>query len=139
MSVGFTLRQIKIEQFAMFPEYLNSNQEAQVSDSFQFLLNPEIRQVGVNASFNFKQNEFVIMRIGVSCHFGIDNNVWNSFLEGNRVRLPLDFSTNLFAITTGTTRGVLASKTEHTHFSKFILPLLNLKEVIETDVIFSLD
>ena len=139
MSVGFTLRQIRIEQFATFPEYLSLNQEAQVSDSFQFLLNPENRQVGVNASFDFKQKEFVIMRIGVSCHFGIDNNVWSSFLEGNRVRLPLDFSTNLFSITTGTTRGILASKTEHTHFSKFILPLLNLKKMIEADVIFLLD
>jgi hypothetical protein len=86
--------------------------------------------------FDFKQNSSVIMKIVVSCHFGIGNDAWNSFIEGNKVRLPIDFATNIFAITAGTTRGVLSSKTEHTPFSKFILPLLDVHNIITSDVIF---
>ena len=139
MNLGFALKRITTEQFATFSEYLDINKEAQVGHSFQFSLNPQLQQVGVFASFDFKQHSSVIMKIVVSCHFGIGNNAWNSFVEGNSVRLPLDFATNLFAITAGTTRGVLSSKTEHTPFSKFILPLLDVQNIITSDVIFVYD
>ncbi len=136
MGIGFTLKGIITEQFATFPEYLNGNQEAQVGHSFRFSLNPLNQQVGVSASFDFKQQQTVIMKIIVSCHFGIEDAVWNEFIEGNSVRLPVDFATNLFAVTTGTARGILASKTEHTPFSQFILPLLNVNNIITSDVVF---
>ena len=139
MGVGFTLRKIITEQFATFPEYLDINQVAQVIDSFEFFLHPDNKQVGIFASFEFKQKGRTIMKIVVSCHFEIDSNVWNGFLGRNQVQLPLDFSTNLLAITAGTTRGILSSKTEHTPFSNFILPLLNLHGMIEEEVIFLLD
>lgn len=136
MGIGFALKGIITEQFATFLEHLDINQEAQVGHSFQFLLNPELQQVGVSASFDFKQNQSVIMKIVVSCHFRIGNDAWYSFIEGNNVRLPLDFATNLFAITAGATRGVLSSKTEHSPFSKFVLPLLDVQNIITSDVIF---
>jgi hypothetical protein len=139
MGIGFRLKGIITDQFATFSEHLDINQEAQVAHSFQFLLSPELQQVGVSASFDFKQHSSVVMKIAVSCHFGIENDAWHSFIEGNNVRLPLDFATNLFSITAGTTRGVLSSKTEHTPFSKFILPLLDVRNIITSDVIFVYD
>ncbi|MFK7798037.1 MAG: hypothetical protein AB8E82_11335 [Aureispira sp.] len=139
MGVGFTINRIITEQFALFPEAFNANQEVQVANSFNFSLNPLNQQVGVYASFDFKQQQLLVMRIVVSCHFGIENKAWNSFIEGQSICLPLDFATNLFSITTGTTRGVLASKTENTPFSQYIVPLLDVQNIITSEIVFRFD
>ena len=136
MGVGFTLKAITTEQFATFPSYLDINQEAQVGHSFQFALNPREQQVKVSASFDFKQHQRGIMKITVSCHFGIGDAAWEDFIQGNEVHLPQEFATNLFVLTVSTTRGILAAKTEHTPFSKFILPLLDAQQVIQSDIVF---
>lgn len=137
MGLGFTINRIITEQFAVFPEQLDLNQAAQVSHSFNFSLNPLNQQVGVYTAFNFKQHDSLVMKIVVSCHFGIWNDTWNSFIHGNSVHLPIDFATNLFSITVGTARGVLSSKTENTPLSKFILPLLDVHHIITKEVIFT--
>ncbi len=116
---------------------LDANQDAQVTHSFNFSLNPLNQQVGVHTSFEFKQFQGLIMKIVVSCHFGIWNDAWSDFIHGNSIHLPVEFATNLFAITAGTTRGVLSSKTEHTPFSKYVLPLLDVQHIITSDIVFT--
>jgi hypothetical protein len=137
MSVGFVLRGIRTEQFATFSENLNLQQDAQVAHYFNFMLNAQIQQIGLFATFEFKQNNFVIMKIVVSCHFGIEPKAWSSFIEGDMVVFPRDFATNLAMITVGAARGILATKTEQTHFSKFLLPLLDITNIITSNISFA--
>lgn len=137
MGLGFTINRIITEQFAVFPEHLDLNQEVQVAHSFNFSLNPLNQQVGVYTAFDFKQRELIVMKVVVSCHFGVWDDTWNSFIHGNSVHLPIDFATNLFSITAGTARGVLSSKTENTPLSKFILPLLDVHRIITNEIIFT--
>ena len=42
-------------------------------------------------------------------------------------------------ITIGTTRGVLFAKTESTPFSKYIIPTINVAEMIENDATFKIN
>jgi hypothetical protein len=61
---------------------------------------------------------------------------WNTYYnpEKQSVLLPANFARHLAMITVGTTRGVLHAKTEKTEFSKFIIPTINLEEII-TEVV----
>jgi hypothetical protein len=52
--------------------------------------------------------------------------------------VPKGFLAHLAMITTGTSRGVLFAKTEATPFSKFIIPTLNVSEMIYEDAIFDI-
>lgn len=137
MGLGFKINRIITEQFATFSEHLDLSQEAQVAYSFNFSLNPLNQQVGTHTSFKFKQHQRLIMKIVVSCHFHIWDDAWNSFIRGNSIHLPVDFAANLFVITTGATRGVLSSKTEHTPFSKYVLPLLDVQHIITSDIVLT--
>lgn len=136
MSVGFNLRGIRTEQFAMFEDYFVHQQAAQVGHSFKFMLNPNLKQLGTFAHFDFKQNDYIIMKIVVSCHFGIDPKTWDSFKNNGKITLPQDFITNLAMITSGVARGILAVKTENTPFSNYLLPLLDITNIIKSDVTF---
>lgn len=138
MELGFNLREIKIEQFATFSEYLNNTQAVNVGHAFEFMLLSPVQQLGVFATFTFVQDSTVIMKLQVSCHFGIAPPAWQSFWQGEQVIFPKDFVTNLASITTGVARGVLVAKTEHNILSKYLIPLLDITNIITHNLHFDI-
>jgi len=74
--------------------------------------------------------------IEVSCEFDISSEFWKEFDNKDKVRIPKGFMAHLAMITVGTTRGILHSKTENTKFNEFILPTLNITEMITEDGVF---
>ncbi|KHJ38947.1 hypothetical protein PBAC_08100 [Pedobacter glucosidilyticus] len=58
--------------------------------------------------------------------------------ENNKLELPKNFLAHLLIITVGTTRGVLFAKTENTSYNQFIIPSLNIAELVNKDAIFDL-
>lgn len=139
-QVGFTLQGIKTEQFAIFEENYAPKKEAGLSTELQFKIDQKNKQIGVFLGFEFIQGKKVFLKIQVSCHFSIEEKSWLDFIqkENSKLVVPKGFLVHLAMITTGTTRGVLFAKTESTPFSKFIVPTLNVAEMINEDASFNM-
>ena len=137
-QVGFALQGIKTEQFAIFEENYAPKKETSLGTELQFKLDQTNKQIGVFLGFEFMQGKKVFLKIVVSCHFKIEENPWTSFVQENSLTVPKGFLAHLAMITTGTTRGVLFAKTEATPFSKFIVPTLNVAEMIKEDASFEM-
>ncbi len=137
-SVGFLLQGIKLEQFAVFEDAYLPDSITNVITNLEFRIDGDHRLVGVFPGFEFTQKEKVFLKIEVSCHFNVKAESWDSFLAENRLRIPKDFVTHLAMITVGTARGVLFSKTEGSLFSRFILPAINVREMIPEDLVIEL-
>jgi hypothetical protein len=136
-SVEFQLKGIKTEQFAILANQYSSTRETGFQTQFQFKIHAPSQQIGVFGVFEFAQGKQVFMKIEISCHFLIAASSWNSFKQSeNKLLIPKDFMAHLAMITTGTCRGVLFAKTEGTEFSKFIIPTLNVTEMIKEDAEF---
>ena len=58
--------------------------------------------------------------------------------EKKELIVPKGFISHLVMISIGTTRGVLHSKTENTIYNKFLLPTINVNELIKEDVKFNI-
>lgn len=56
----------------------------------------------------------------------------------NTLTLEKGFARHLSVIAVGTARGVLHSKTEDTDWNHITLPLINIEEVLQEDVIIEL-
>ncbi len=56
----------------------------------------------------------------------------------NTLTLEKGFARHLSVIAVGTARGVLHSKTEDTDLNHIALPLINIEEVLQEDVIIEL-
>jgi hypothetical protein len=138
-QVGFTLKGIKTEQFAIIEENYVSKKETGLGTELQFKLDQTYKQIAVFLGFEFMQGKKIFLKIQVSCHFKIEDNSWHSFIKENKLIVPKDFLAHLAMITTGTSRGVLFAKTEATQFSKFIVPALNVVEMIKEDASFDID
>lgn len=137
-QVGFVLKGIKTEQFAIIEENYVPKKETGLGTELQFKLNQTNKQIAVFLGFEFIQAKKIFLKIQVSCHFKIEGDSWNSFIQKNKLIIPKGFLAHLAMITTGTSRGVLFVKTETTQFSKFIIPTLNVEEMIKEDVSFDI-
>lgn len=137
-SVGFALQGIKTEQFAILEENYSPKKDIGLGTGLQFRIDSLNKQIGSFLSFEFVQSKKVFLKIQVSCHFKIEENAWNSFIQKDKLVVSKGFLAHLAMITTGTTRGVLFAKTEGTVFSKYIVPTINVAEMIQEDASFDI-
>jgi hypothetical protein len=136
--VSFVLKKIKTEQFAILEENFKENIDVKLNSQIQFRVNSTEKLVGSFVSFNFLQRKNPFIKIEISCHFKIEDNSWNSLINSNKneINLPKGFLMHLAIFSVGTARGVLFAKTESTTFNEFIIPTINLAELIKEDAVF---
>jgi hypothetical protein len=136
-QVSFGLRKITTEQFAIIENnYDKTNPSVQLKNSLSFSLNLEKRYIKVLLSAEFHQENGPFLLIEIGCSFEIDIENWNLFynIELNEVKLPKALATNFVVLTMGTLRGVLHAKVENTAFNMFLLPTINVTQLVKEDV-----
>jgi hypothetical protein len=139
-KIVFLLKGIKTEQFATFEKYFKESQpNIGLSAAVQFKLLPIDKQIGVFMDFEFQQKNKPIIKLVVSCHFGIHEAHWNQLITAQTISFPKEFVMHLAALTVGTARGILSAKTESSSFSKLILPMIDVASFITEKIDFSLD
>lgn len=137
-GIGFKLTGLKTEQFATFEENYSEKGKTGLQTGIEFKFNKEEKVIGVLVTFMFAQKKKVFLKITVSCHFTIENESFKSFCKESKIIFPKGFIIHLTMITISSARGVLHAKTEGTVFNKFLLPTLDVTEIVKKDVEFSL-
>ena len=140
LKVGFALHGIKTEQFAILEENYSSKKDVQLATNLQFKLDQSSQQIGVFLGFEFVQGKSIFIKILVSCHFKINDESWSGFIDSKKNKLVVSkgFLAHIAMITMGTIRGVLFAKTEGTPLSKYIIPTMNVTELVNEDGVFDL-
>jgi hypothetical protein len=138
-SIGFSLIKVSTEQFAIIEDGFNEKGEIRISTSLRFGVNDQQRLIAVFASFNYESDKKPFIIIEAGCHFKITDTAWEEMykIDINSLQVPRGFLSHLAMLTVGTTRGILHSKTEGTCFNKYVLPTINVSELIKEDATFS--
>ncbi|MBU2018701.1 MAG: hypothetical protein KJ941_03560 [Bacteroidetes bacterium] len=137
-SIGFSLIGLKTEQFATFSENFNENETTSLDTTLDFKISDTGNHLILFSTFAFEQNDKVIVKIQISTHFNIKQEAWDSFKNGEEIVFPKGFLSHIAMLSVGSARGVLHAKTEGTIFNQFLLPTINVAELIEKDVAFQL-
>lgn len=137
--IGFILRGIKTEQFAIIDTNFKEGEPANAGFEIKYAASIDERVIIPIVKFTFDQNKVPFLILEVSCHFEIEEagfaSIHNAYLK--QIQIPLDFAMHITMLTVGTARGVLHAKTESTVFSQFIIPTINLTEIVREDVVIS--
>ncbi len=140
-TLGFILANLQTEQFAIFEE----NNSGSKSDTYS--INSEM-EIGISESekgvqillgLTIIQQKKTQIKIEVASDFIIEDAAWNSFCSEEIIILPLDFMQHLTQISIGAIRGILHARTRNTAFNDFLLPLMNVSNLVVEDIHFSLD
>ena len=134
MMIPFRIRQIKTQQFAMFPDLLVNGKEVTVDSEFSFGVNTEVKNILCITKLSYRQDDNLLLTTELHCIFDIREDGINQFKEQGRV--GVDFLRYLATIATGTVRGVVHTKTENTVLNSVVVPPINLVEAIKEDFVF---
>lgn len=140
--IRFILTKIITEQFAVLKDMYRSEVPFNVRTELSFGTQVENKVVVVSTSFRFesddKQTPFIMLETRL--FFNIEAESWNKLYDPDKNTLALEkgFARHLGVIAVGTARGVLHSKTEDTDLNHITLPLINVEEILQEDVIIEL-
>lgn len=138
-NISFRLLNIVTEQFATF-ELENIPDTNELNSELQFSINPENRVVACRIKFQFLHENQTIVVLTVVCNFDIEVNSWNKDIVSNKkITLSKHLLEHLCVLTVGTARGILHAKTENTFFNKFMIPTLDVSNLVEKDVVFEIE
>lgn len=131
-SVPFKLFQITTEEFATIEDNLEAKGKINLKNGLSFAVDYESFAIKCTLKVTFELNEKIFLIIQASCEFEIEPNAWEAMLNSKKQLLTVDkgFATHLALLTTGTVRGILHAKTENTVFNQFVLPTLNVNEMV---------
>lgn len=138
-SVGFSLIKVTTEQFAIIEEGFDDKGKIRLNTSMRFSADENQKYIAVYTSFVFDSNDKPFLLIEASCHFSIQDNAWSEMFnnELNTLIVPKGFVSHLAMLTVGTSRGILHAKTEGTCYNKYVLPVINVTQIIKEDATFS--
>jgi hypothetical protein len=139
-NIGFGLRKVTTEQFAIIESSFEEGKPIELKAGLRFGINNENKIISTFFSTNLIQEKAPFLLLVVGCHFNITEDAWLSFLNEDKseIVIPKGFISHLVMLTIGTARGVLHSKTENTPFNLFLLPTLNVNDLVQKEVIFKL-
>jgi hypothetical protein len=135
-NIEFSIKNINTEQFALFEENRFDNGKINLETNLSYGLNVVERDFIISIKFTFEMKKKPFMSIQVNCNFEIGLESFNDLITDNKIIVPNWFIAHMAMITVGTSRGILHSKTEGTIFNKYILPTINVAQMIPEDAIF---
>ena len=136
--VNFSLKQIRTEQFAIFPENGNSAENLELRTELNFGLDKENRIIQVRVKVVFENEGLPFILLEVACFFEIIPESFACFIinEEGKLVVPCGLVKHFSVLAVGTTRGVLHTKTENSEYNKFLLPTINVNSMIKEDLLF---
>lgn len=137
--IGFQLKKITTEQFAIVEDAYNTDiEDANMGITLNFGLDNKKRYIASFVKIQFEQKGKAFLIIEVANHFSINDSSWEEFEKKEKgIILPKGFAAHLVMLTVGSLRGILHCKTENTEFNKFLLPTINVMELIEEGVVLT--
>ena len=133
-NISFSLVKIRTDQFAIIPGSFKIGEAVNLKTGLQFGADKKNKIISVKASFLFEQQAIPFLIIEASCFFKMEPNDWNTFVQETEVIVPKSIITHFTVLTVGTVRGVLHAKTEGTNFNGFVIPTINVTELVTNDI-----
>jgi hypothetical protein len=135
-KIGFHLNKITTEQFAIIQDaFDDSFAEINMSINLKFGLDRENKVIASFVLVQFEQKDKPFLLMEIANHYKIIESAWIEMQNSNnKLVLAKEFASHLVMLTIGTLRGALHCKTENTEFNKYILPTINVTELIKSDV-----
>ncbi len=137
-QITFRLRRITTEQFAIIESAFDKSIEnVELTNGLRFGFNIEKRAIIVLLSVNFSQNKGPFLLLEIGCYFEISKEHWDRLynIDSAEIKLPMPLATHLVVLSMGTLRGVLHAKVENTEFNMYLLPTINVTEIVKDDIV----
>lgn len=138
-KLGFAFTGLRTVSFAIIDKAYKKTGEANLMAGLGFGLDIDDHIVTCNTRFSFekkKDQPFLILEVEGS--FEIDENDFLNKIkqDDNTYLIAKGLAVHFAVLTIGSARGILHAKTEGTTFNEFLLPTIDVNNMLQEDVIF---
>jgi hypothetical protein len=139
-NIGFSLRKLTTQQFAIIEDVYKESENVEMKTNVNFGIDTTKKMIAVFFNVSFLQTKVPFLLLETASHFQVKEESWATFENEKKTELtvPQGFISHLVMLSIGTTRGVLHSKTENTIYNKFLLPTINVNDLIKGDTKFKI-
>tara|TARA_E500000318_G_C3566874_1_gene216067 strand:- start:918 stop:1352 length:435 start_codon:yes stop_codon:yes gene_type:complete len=139
-KLGFALVGLKTLSFAIVEQAHKKTGETSLMTQLGFGVDVDDHTLTCNAKFSFekkKDQPFLILEIQGLFEINKKDFLTKITREDNTYLITQDLATHFAVLTVGSARGVLHAKTEGTIYNQYLLPTINVKNIIQEDVILN--
>lgn len=139
-SINFLMSGIEVAEFAVLESNIEGIKKIKFNTGLQFGVSNEVTAIVCHVTVEFlDESEKKLVKLKTDNHFKVKPEDWERFKGDDEIIIPQKFLIHISMISVSTTRGVLHCKTENTPYSGFILPLIDVNSMIQSDETFVLN
>jgi hypothetical protein len=137
-QLGFALSGLKTVSFAAIDAAHKKAGETNVITSLGFGIDIDNHTVTCNVKFSFekkKDQPFLILEVKVLFEIEKDDFLNKMKQEDNSYLIVKGLATHFAMLAVGSARGILHCKTEGTDYNNYLLPTIDVKQMLPDDVV----
>lgn len=131
--IRFRMAKINVDQFAILADKA-PYEGVSYSVGFGFNVAANASRIACIFTIDFSFSEKPILKLSINCEFDVHEEDWNNRIKDDTLSISkedLGFFANQ---TVGAARGILFCKTENSDFRDYILPPINLTDILDEDL-----
>lgn len=137
--INIRISSIVNDEFATFEEEIIEKIPIGFSTELEFNLLESKKRVNCIYAIKLVQKKTLLAKLKTTVGFEIKKEDYESFVKDSQLTIPKDLLKFIADVTIGMVRGILYTKLENTEFKRFVVPLVDLNEVINEDEVFELE
>jgi len=138
-SIPFRLSGIETTQFAIMEDSYKDDCDINVVVGVPIAATDENHLIDVSLNIKFKCDETTFIILEVKLQFDIETEAFNSLFITKKKKkylvIPVGLSRHLATLAVGTARGILHEKLTKTKLKDFLLPTIDLTEILDEDIV----
>lgn len=141
-KLGFALTGLKTESFAIIDTAYKKTGKTNLLTGLGFGLDVDDHVVTCNARFSFEKKEgqpFLLLELHSSFEIEKSDFLNNVKQNDNTYLITKGLAIHFAVLTIGSARGVLHAKTEGTPYNDYLLPTIDVTNMIQDDIIFAFE
>jgi len=135
-TIRFNWAKITTDEFAVLEKY-DPAVATDITIHIGFDAEPGDRLVPVQVKGLFNQQQKVCLVLAITCIFMVSPEDWIALYDREQmvVTIEVPFAVHLASLSLSTLRGVLHAKTEGLSINTFVLPPINVAEMVKEKVV----
>lgn len=138
-ELGFAFTGLRTISFAIIDKAYKKSGETNLMTGLGFGLDIDDHVITCNIRFSFekkKDQPFLILEVQALFEIEKDDFLNKVKQDDNTYLVAKGLAVHFAVLTIGSARGILHAKTEGTPYNEFLLPTINVNNMLEEDVIF---
>ncbi|OHX65137.1 hypothetical protein [Flammeovirga pacifica] len=137
-NIPFRFAKIETDEFATIEgNFDESNETLGVENGYDFGFNADDKAVAFTYKLTLLQEQQPFLILKVTGFFEIEPKAWENQIEQKEQYIfPVNLLQHLLTLVVGTTRGIMHTKVSEQPYRDFVLPTVNVTEMINEDFVF---